>query len=149
MIRQSCSQVVFVCSLLPNYSHAEIAALVFSGNGVRESHRVSLTLNRLAATLGSKSTFKKLPKRTVLTADIAQLCNLIVQPNEPLALRLSSNLMIGAARYDFALPLLVDAKSQTGFTKVCLTNIEITVRLFADLGGSLPCSQARNFFFRR
>ena len=96
--------------------------MAFSGNGVHESRRVHLTLNRLAATLGSKSTFKKLPKRTVLTADIAQLCNLIVQPNEPLALRLSSNLMIGAARYDFELPLLVDAESQTGFTKVCLTN---------------------------
>ncbi|KAF9270204.1 hypothetical protein L218DRAFT_952383 [Marasmius fiardii PR-910] len=52
----------------------------------------------LAATLGSKSTFKKLPKRCVLTADISQLCNLIAQPEEPLALRLSSNLMIGVAR---------------------------------------------------
>ncbi|PFH54464.1 hypothetical protein AMATHDRAFT_44 [Amanita thiersii Skay4041] len=52
----------------------------------------------LAATLGSKSTFRKLPKRSVMTADITQLCDLIAQPNEPLALRLSSNLMIGAAR---------------------------------------------------
>ncbi|KAJ7487587.1 hypothetical protein B0H11DRAFT_2408492 [Mycena galericulata] len=41
----------------------------------------------LAATLGSKSTFKKLPKRSVLTADISQLCNLIATPLEPLALR--------------------------------------------------------------
>ncbi|KAJ7783773.1 Rec8 like protein-domain-containing protein [Mycena maculata] len=52
----------------------------------------------LAATLGSKSTFKKLPKRSVLTADISQLCDLIATPAEPLALRLSSNLMIGVAR---------------------------------------------------
>ncbi|KAJ7225526.1 Rec8 like protein-domain-containing protein [Mycena pura] len=52
----------------------------------------------LAATLGSKSAFKKLPKRSVLTADISQLCDLIVTPSEPLALRLSSNLMIGVAR---------------------------------------------------
>ncbi|KAJ7103545.1 Rec8 like protein-domain-containing protein [Mycena belliarum] len=52
----------------------------------------------LAATLGSKSTFKKLPKRSVLTADISQLCDLISTPSEPLALRLSSNLMIGVAR---------------------------------------------------
>ncbi|KAF5390234.1 hypothetical protein D9757_002956 [Collybiopsis confluens] len=48
----------------------------------------------LAATLGSKSTFKKLPKRSVLGADIAQLCDLIAHPEEPLALRLSSNLMV-------------------------------------------------------
>ncbi|KAG2061826.1 hypothetical protein BDR06DRAFT_1015869 [Suillus hirtellus] len=52
----------------------------------------------LAATLGSKSAFKKLPKRSVLTADISQLCDLIASPAEPLALRLSSNLMVGAAR---------------------------------------------------
>lgn len=53
---------------------------------------------RLAATLGSRSTFKKLPKRSVLTADITQLCDLISEPEEPLALRLSSNLMFGVVR---------------------------------------------------
>ncbi|TFK77110.1 hypothetical protein BDN72DRAFT_783898 [Pluteus cervinus] len=53
----------------------------------------------LAATLGSKSTFRKLPKRSVLVADINQLCELIAEPAEPLALRLSSNLMVGVARY--------------------------------------------------
>ncbi|KAH8835245.1 hypothetical protein DL96DRAFT_1549848 [Flagelloscypha sp. PMI_526] len=47
----------------------------------------------LAATLGSRSTFKKLPKRSVLNADIGELCELIYEPTEPLALRLSSNLM--------------------------------------------------------
>ncbi|KIY52705.1 hypothetical protein FISHEDRAFT_55692 [Fistulina hepatica ATCC 64428] len=47
---------------------------------------------------GSKSTFKKLPKRSVLTADISQLCSLIIEPAEPLALRLSSNLMVGVVR---------------------------------------------------
>ncbi|KAG8219803.1 hypothetical protein J3R82DRAFT_776 [Butyriboletus roseoflavus] len=52
----------------------------------------------LAATLGSKSAFKKLPKRSVMTADISQLCRLIATPAEPLALRLSSNLLVGAAR---------------------------------------------------
>jgi hypothetical protein len=57
-----------------------------------------LLFYRLAATLGSKSTFKKLPKRSVQTADIAQLCDLIAEPAEPLALRLSSNLMVGVAR---------------------------------------------------
>ena len=57
-----------------------------------------LTAFRLAATLGSRSAFKKLPKRSVLNADIAQLCDLIAEPMEPLALRLSSNLMVGVAR---------------------------------------------------
>ncbi|KAI0692763.1 Rec8 like protein-domain-containing protein [Cytidiella melzeri] len=52
----------------------------------------------LAATLGAKSSFSKLPKRSVMTANISQLCGLIAEPQEPLALRLSSNLMIGVAR---------------------------------------------------
>ena len=34
-------------------------------------------------------------------ADIIQLCGLITEPAEPLALRLSSNLMVGVARYVF------------------------------------------------
>jgi N terminus of Rad21 / Rec8 like protein len=55
-------------------------------------------IRRLAATFGARSSFKKLPKRDVMGADIAQLCNLITEPAEPLALRLSSNLMIGVAR---------------------------------------------------
>jgi N terminus of Rad21 / Rec8 like protein len=54
--------------------------------------------SRLAATLGSKSTLKKLTKKSVLTADISLLCEQIGQPSEPLALRLSSNLMVGVAR---------------------------------------------------
>lgn len=53
---------------------------------------------RLAATLGSKSTLKALPRRSVLTANIIQLCTLISEPPEPLALRLSSNLMVGVVR---------------------------------------------------
>ncbi|KAA1471501.1 hypothetical protein DENSPDRAFT_776904 [Dentipellis sp. KUC8613] len=52
----------------------------------------------LAATLGAKSSFKKLPKRDVLGANISQLCGLITNSDEPLALRLSSNLMVGVAR---------------------------------------------------
>ncbi|KAG6813801.1 hypothetical protein H0H92_007213 [Tricholoma furcatifolium] len=52
----------------------------------------------LAATLGSRSAFKKLPRRSILTADITQLCDLIAEPLEPLALRLSSNLLVGVAR---------------------------------------------------
>ena len=58
-------------------------------------------IRRLAATLGARSSFKKLPKRDVMGADIIQLCGLITEPAEPLALRLSSNLMIGVARYVF------------------------------------------------
>jgi meiotic recombination protein REC8, fungi type len=62
-------------------------------------HMKQLILNRLASTLGPKSTFKKLPKRDIMGADISQLCGLIIDPEEPLALRLLSNLMVGIVRY--------------------------------------------------
>lgn len=57
-----------------------------------------MSFDRLAATLGSKS--KKLARREVVAADITRLCALVTHPPEPLALRLSSNLMVGVARYD-------------------------------------------------
>ncbi|EJD52680.1 hypothetical protein AURDEDRAFT_120316 [Auricularia subglabra TFB-10046 SS5] len=68
----------------------------------------------LAATLGPKSSFSKLPKRSVLNADISQLCELIAQPQEPLSLRLSSNLMVGAARcLTHAFPVSIEVGSHT------------------------------------
>jgi hypothetical protein len=74
--------------------------LVCCGNSIFFlSSPIILFSLRLAATLGSKSSFKKIPKRSVLTADISQLCGLIAEPEEPLALRLSSNLMVGVARF--------------------------------------------------
>lgn len=68
-------------------------------------------LNRLVATLGSKSSFKKLPRRSIQTANIPQLCDLISHPSEPLALRLSSNLMVGVARCVHALLLVAPSSA--------------------------------------
>lgn len=53
---------------------------------------------RLAATIGSKASFKKLNKRSIISANISKLCDMIAEPEEPLALRLSSNLLVGVAR---------------------------------------------------
>ena len=76
-------------------------ALGFFGEGHHNSSYMQLNLvSRLAATLGPKSHFRKLAKRSVLSADIPQLCQLISEPPEPLALRLSSNLMVGVVRYE-------------------------------------------------
>ncbi|KAG8895690.1 hypothetical protein FRB99_000386 [Tulasnella sp. 403] len=52
----------------------------------------------LAATIGAKASFRKLNKRSILSADIEKLCDMIAEPDEPLALRLSSNLLVGVAR---------------------------------------------------
>ncbi|KAI0961589.1 hypothetical protein AcV7_000653 [Taiwanofungus camphoratus] len=85
----------------------------------------------LAATLGAKSSFKKLPKRSVLTADISQLCDLIAEPVEPLALRLSSNLMIGVAR-------VYKVKQEIFLTDVttCFNSLKKAVQEFHTLSSS-------------
>jgi meiotic recombination protein REC8 len=51
----------------------------------------------MAATLG-KTSVGKLNRRNVLSANIVKLCELVAEPSEPLALRLSSNLLVGVAR---------------------------------------------------
>ncbi|CAG8449541.1 14767_t:CDS:10 [Funneliformis mosseae] len=52
----------------------------------------------LAATLGSRSNFRKLSKKEVNSVDIVNACKYITTPPEPLALRLTSNLMVGISR---------------------------------------------------
>ncbi|KAL8277212.1 hypothetical protein RQP46_010385 [Phenoliferia psychrophenolica] len=56
----------------------------------------------LAATLGSGarggSSFKKISKKEVLACDLVKACEKLASPDEPLALRLSSNLLCGIAR---------------------------------------------------
>ena len=57
-----------------------------------------LASSRLAATLGSKSSFKKLQKRDILSVNVPKACTFLSDGKEPLALRLSSNLMYGVTR---------------------------------------------------
>ncbi|KAK9718988.1 R8 protein [Basidiobolus ranarum] len=52
----------------------------------------------LAATLGAKSHVKKLSKKDVKSVNVIQACGFLASPPEPLALRLSSNLMVGISR---------------------------------------------------
>lgn len=60
----------------------------------RNVNSVSLTLGRrLVATLGSKSTLKKVSRKAILDVDIEKACETIVEPTAPMALRLQSNLL--------------------------------------------------------
>ena len=52
----------------------------------------------LVATLGSKSTLKRVSRKAILDVDVAKACDTIVQPEAPMALRLQSNLLYGVAR---------------------------------------------------
>ncbi|KAK9470345.1 Rec8 like protein-domain-containing protein [Dipodascopsis tothii] len=49
----------------------------------------------LVATLGSKSGLRRVQKKDILSVSIPRACDLIVHPPQPLALRLSSNLLYG------------------------------------------------------
>ncbi|KAF3941640.1 hypothetical protein ABW19_dt0201423 [Dactylella cylindrospora] len=56
----------------------------------------------LVATIGSKSSLsKKVHKKEILEVDLAKACRTIVQSENPLALRLQSNLLFGVSRVFF------------------------------------------------
>ncbi len=50
-------------------------------------------LQRLVATLGSKSNLKKVNRKAILDVDVPKTCEIIITPEAPMALRLQSNLL--------------------------------------------------------
>lgn len=53
----------------------------------------STDMNRLVATLGSKSNLKKVNRKAILDVDVPATCRIIIEPEAPMALRLQSNLL--------------------------------------------------------
>lgn len=47
----------------------------------------------LVATLGSKSALKRVSRKAILDVDVQKACETIGEPEAPMALRLSSNLL--------------------------------------------------------
>lgn len=58
----------------------------------RESQDSS-DIDRLVATLGSRSNSKKINRKAILEVNVPKTCNIIIQPEAPMALRLQSNLL--------------------------------------------------------
>ncbi|KAK5144157.1 R8 protein [Rachicladosporium monterosium] len=52
----------------------------------------------LVATLGSKSTHKRVSRKAILDVDVQKACDTIERPEAPMALRLQSNLLYGVTR---------------------------------------------------
>lgn len=50
-------------------------------------------MRRLVATLGAKSTLKKVNRKAILEVDVSKACETIIAPGAPMALRLQSNLL--------------------------------------------------------
>lgn len=57
-----------------------------------ESHHQA-DIDRLVATLGSRSNSKKINRKAILDVDVPKTCSIIIQPEAPMALRLQSNLL--------------------------------------------------------
>ncbi|KAG8712046.1 hypothetical protein FRC08_015088 [Ceratobasidium sp. 394] len=79
----------------------------------------------MAATLG-KTSIGKLNRRNVLKADIGKLCELVAEPAEPLALRLSSNLLVGVVRVYKVKHDIFLSEVTTCFTSLKRTMLEIS-----------------------
>lgn len=53
---------------------------------------------RLVATLGAKSSLKRINRKQILDVDVSKACQTIVDPVAPMALRLQGNLLYGVSR---------------------------------------------------
>ncbi|RKP07874.1 Rec8 like protein-domain-containing protein [Thamnocephalis sphaerospora] len=62
------------------------------------TYHSDLNIVWLAATQSPQSAVRKLSRRTVNGVDVLRVCKLIMQPSQPTALHITSNLMYGVAR---------------------------------------------------
>ncbi|KAG0141527.1 hypothetical protein CROQUDRAFT_51562 [Cronartium quercuum f. sp. fusiforme G11] len=74
--------------------------MFFSTDLLSKRHQSGLGIYWLAATVASssKSTITKLTKKEVINADLFKACTTLAHPPEPLALRLTSGLLLGITR---------------------------------------------------
>ena len=67
-------------------------ATVWYAGGSSQVYSV-LIGSRLVATLGAKSSLKRITRKQMLDVDVAKACKTIVDPGAPMALRLQGNLL--------------------------------------------------------
>ncbi|SNX81494.1 related to meiotic recombination protein rec8 [Melanopsichium pennsylvanicum] len=71
---------------------------MFYNNDILARRKTGLGLVWLAATLGHHSIIHRLTRKEILSVDISKSCASVIRPSEPLALRLSSQLMYGLVK---------------------------------------------------
>ncbi|EEH48609.2 uncharacterized protein PADG_04688 [Paracoccidioides brasiliensis Pb18] len=81
------------CNTTPYENIADIDVV-----GSQFSRPASMGLRRLVATLGAKSTTKKVNRKAILDVDVPKACETIIRPEAPMALRLQGNLLYGVSR---------------------------------------------------
>ncbi|KAF7193006.1 Meiotic recombination protein rec8 [Pseudocercospora fuligena] len=72
--------------------------MFYSTEVVLTSRKYGVATVWLVATLGSKSTLKKVSRKAILDVDVVKACETIENPDAPMALRLQSNLLYGVTR---------------------------------------------------
>lgn len=60
---------------------------------IKPESQHSADIDRLVATLGSRSSSRKITRKAILEVDVPKTCSIIIQPEAPMALRLQSNLL--------------------------------------------------------
>ncbi|CAK4034916.1 unnamed protein product [Lecanosticta acicola] len=71
---------------------------MFYSTEVLTSRKYGVATVWLVATLGSKSSLKRISRKAILDVDVSKACETIVEPDAPMALRLQSNLLYGVTR---------------------------------------------------
>ncbi|KAF7908199.1 uncharacterized protein EAF01_003954 [Botrytis porri] len=71
---------------------------MFYSHEILTSRKHGIATVWLVATLGSKSSTKKITRKAILDVDVKKACNTIIEPDAPMALRLQSNLLYGVSR---------------------------------------------------
>ncbi|KAF1916980.1 Rec8 like protein-domain-containing protein [Ampelomyces quisqualis] len=71
---------------------------MFYSHEVLTSRKYGVATVWLVATLGSKSSLKRINRKQILEVDVEKACQTIVDPVAPMALRLQGNLLYGVSR---------------------------------------------------
>ncbi|KAI9737866.1 MAG: hypothetical protein M1834_009236 [Cirrosporium novae-zelandiae] len=71
---------------------------MFYSHEVLTSRKYGVATIWLVATLGSKSSLRKVNRKDIINVDVPKACETIITPKAPMALRLQSNLLFGVSR---------------------------------------------------
>ncbi|CAO2651005.1 Nn.00g093020.m01.CDS01 [Neocucurbitaria sp. VM-36] len=71
---------------------------MFYSHEILTSRKYGVATIWLVATLGSKSSLKRINRKQILDVDVAKACQTIIDPVAPMALRLQGNLLYGVSR---------------------------------------------------
>jgi hypothetical protein len=98
ILRSSAGYNMAKTQLTQTLLHSPYQPPARSGDGLvscQEGFSIAVTdsSNRLVATLGSRSTLKKVTRKAILEVDVPKACETIQAPSAPMALRLQGNLL--------------------------------------------------------